>query len=99
MLIVIPSKPDSVYCNAVFFIFLSRYGDIYATSTSEVKIACFVMVVGLLAFAGVIMTGMSSIISNLDAQRGRFYNRMDAIRIHMVQYYEYSQSVGLTLWF
>lgn len=44
------------------------------------------MVIGFLAIAGVIMTGMSSIIGNLDAQRGRFYSRIDAIRIHMVQY-------------
>ncbi|XP_031433622.2 potassium channel KAT4-like isoform X2 [Clupea harengus] len=60
------------------------YGDIYGTNTTEVKLAALVMVIGFLAIAGVIMTGMSSIIGNLDAQRGRFYSRIDAIRIHMI---------------
>ncbi|XP_076130467.1 cyclic nucleotide-gated cation channel alpha-3-like [Alosa pseudoharengus] len=73
---------DAIYWAAITLSGVG-YGDIHPISTSEVQITCIVMVVGLLAFAGVIMTGMSSIISNLDAQRGRFYNRMEAIRMHM----------------
>nr|XP_029527489.1 uncharacterized protein LOC115136139 isoform X1 [Oncorhynchus nerka] len=51
----------------------------------EVMVASLVMVLGLFAFIGVIATGMSSIISNLDARRGRFCHRMESICLHMKQ--------------
>ncbi|XP_045080549.1 LOW QUALITY PROTEIN: uncharacterized protein LOC123481251, partial [Coregonus clupeaformis] len=60
------------------------YGDIHAMKIPEVTVASLVMVVGLFAF-GVIVTGMSSIISNLDARRGRFHHRMESICLHMKQ--------------
>uniref|UniRef100_A0A674CGT8 Cyclic nucleotide-gated potassium channel n=1 Tax=Salmo trutta TaxID=8032 RepID=A0A674CGT8_SALTR len=61
------------------------YGDIHAMKIPEVMVASLVMVVGLFAFIGVIATGMSSIISNLDARRGRFCHRMESICLHMKQ--------------
>uniref|UniRef100_A0A8C7JK48 Cyclic nucleotide-gated potassium channel n=1 Tax=Oncorhynchus kisutch TaxID=8019 RepID=A0A8C7JK48_ONCKI len=61
------------------------YGDIHAMKIPEVMVASLVMVLGLFAFIGVIATGMSSIISNLDARRGRFCHRMESICLHMKQ--------------
>ncbi|XP_063059056.1 uncharacterized protein LOC134452536 isoform X2 [Engraulis encrasicolus] len=59
------------------------FGDIFAVRSEETYYAVITMILGLFAFSGVIMTGMSSTISNLDSERGKFYSRMDAIRIHM----------------
>ncbi|CDQ79437.1 unnamed protein product [Oncorhynchus mykiss] len=61
------------------------YGDIHAMKIPEVMVASLVMVLGLFAFIGVIATGMSSIISNLDARRGRFCHRMESICLYMKQ--------------
>ncbi|XP_050966558.1 uncharacterized protein LOC127165725 [Labeo rohita] len=60
------------------------YGDIHATNLEEATIASFVMVLGLLSF-GISMSNMSSVITNMAAQRGRFYHRVDAILHYMRQ--------------
>ncbi|XP_066501422.1 cyclic nucleotide-gated channel alpha-2-like [Hoplias malabaricus] len=60
-----------------------RYGEIHAMNGSETVVASVVMVIGLVAFLGAIMTGLSSIISNLDRRRGRFYYRMETICSYM----------------
>ncbi|XP_041079789.1 uncharacterized protein LOC121297506 [Polyodon spathula] len=43
----------------------------------------FIMFTALGVLVGVIMTGMSSIITNLDARRGRFYHRLYSIKLNM----------------
>ncbi|XP_051533343.1 uncharacterized protein LOC127428788 [Myxocyprinus asiaticus] len=68
----------SLYWSAITLCAIG-FGDIHATNLEEVTVASFVMVVGLLAVSGIIMTSMSSIISNMDAQRGRFYHRMETV--------------------
>uniref|UniRef100_A0A4W4EST5 Cyclic nucleotide-binding domain-containing protein n=1 Tax=Electrophorus electricus TaxID=8005 RepID=A0A4W4EST5_ELEEL len=60
-----------------------KYGEIHAMNEREVIVAAAVMVLGLVAFLGVVVTGMSSIISNLDTRRGRFCHRMDSICLYM----------------
>ncbi|XP_043094879.1 uncharacterized protein LOC122345115 [Puntigrus tetrazona] len=60
------------------------YGDIHATNLEEATVASFVMVLGLLSF-GISMSNMSSVISNMVAQRGRFYHRVNAILHYMRQ--------------
>ncbi|XP_073695562.1 cyclic nucleotide-gated cation channel alpha-3-like [Garra rufa] len=60
------------------------YGDIHATNLEEATIASFVMVLGLLSF-GISMSNLSSVISNMVAQRGRFYHRVEAILHYMRQ--------------
>uniref|UniRef100_A0A673L3B5 Cyclic nucleotide-gated potassium channel n=1 Tax=Sinocyclocheilus rhinocerous TaxID=307959 RepID=A0A673L3B5_9TELE len=60
------------------------YGDIHATNLEEATAASFVMVLGLLSF-GISMSNMSSVITNMVAQRGRFYHRVDAILHYMRQ--------------
>ncbi|KAI7795656.1 hypothetical protein IRJ41_002465 [Triplophysa rosa] len=60
------------------------FGDVHATYLEEVTAASFVMVLGLLSF-GIIMTNMSSLISNMDAQRGKFYHRMETVH-HYVKH-------------
>ncbi|XP_066501410.1 potassium voltage-gated channel subfamily H member 7-like [Hoplias malabaricus] len=59
------------------------YGEIHAMNGSETVVASVVMVIGLVAFLGAIMTGLSSIISNLDRRRGRFFHRMETICSYM----------------
>ncbi|XP_066501242.1 uncharacterized protein [Hoplias malabaricus] len=59
------------------------YGEIHAMNGSETVVASVVMVIGLVAFLGAIMTGLSSVISNLDRRRGRFYHRMETICSYM----------------
>uniref|UniRef100_A0A8C1Y911 Cyclic nucleotide-gated potassium channel n=1 Tax=Cyprinus carpio TaxID=7962 RepID=A0A8C1Y911_CYPCA len=60
------------------------YGDIHATNLEEATVASFVMVLGLLSF-GISMSNMSSVITNMVTQRGRFYHRVDAILNYMRQ--------------
>ncbi|KAI4878623.1 hypothetical protein NFI96_015444 [Prochilodus magdalenae] len=60
------------------------YGDIYAKNTDEAVIAVVVMVIGMVVFHGIVLSGMSSIIANLDSRRGRFCRRIKAICLHMV---------------
>lgn len=62
---------------------LNSYGDIHATNLEEATVASFVMVLGLLSF-GISMSNMSSVITNMVTQRGRFYHRVDAILNYMV---------------
>nr|XP_015204833.1 PREDICTED: uncharacterized protein LOC107077636 isoform X2 [Lepisosteus oculatus] len=59
------------------------YGDIHPVIISEVYLSVLVMITGLTAIFGMVMTGMSSIITNLDARRGRFYHRLEAIKFNM----------------
>lgn len=62
---------------------MNSFGDIHATNLEEATIASLAMVVGFLAF-GISMSDMSSVIGNMMAQRGRFYNRMEAVHHYMV---------------
>ncbi|KTF86113.1 hypothetical protein cypCar_00012348 [Cyprinus carpio] len=62
----------------------NAYGDIHATNLEEATVASFVMVLGLLSF-GISMSNMSSVITNMVTQRGRFYHRVDAILNYMRQ--------------
>ncbi|XP_072518578.1 cyclic nucleotide-gated cation channel alpha-3-like [Salminus brasiliensis] len=59
------------------------YGELHAMNEDEVVVASIVMVIGLIAFNGVIMADLSSIISNLDRRRGRFCHRMETICLYM----------------
>uniref|UniRef100_W5MTF2 Cyclic nucleotide-gated potassium channel n=1 Tax=Lepisosteus oculatus TaxID=7918 RepID=W5MTF2_LEPOC len=61
------------------------YGDIHPVIISEVYLSVLVMITGLTAIFGMVMTGMSSIITNLDARRGRFYHRLEAIKFNMLK--------------
>lgn len=62
---------------------MNSFGDIHATNLEEATVASLAMVVGFLAF-GISMSDMSSVISNMMAQRGRFYHRMEAVHHYMV---------------
>ncbi|MBN3286274.1 KCNH7 protein, partial [Polyodon spathula] len=62
------------------------YGDIHALTILETVYSVFIMFTALGVLVGVIMTGMSSIITNLDARRGRFYHRLYSIKLNMVGY-------------
>ncbi|XP_048022697.1 uncharacterized protein LOC125253005 isoform X2 [Megalobrama amblycephala] len=69
------------------------YGDIHATNLEEATVASLVMVVGFLAF-GISMSSLSSVISNMMAQRGRFYHRMEAVH-HYMRHMELPEEIQL----
>ncbi|CAL8363568.1 unnamed protein product [Lota lota] len=73
---------DAIYWAAVV-LFTLGYGDLHATTANEATVASVIMLIGVFAIAGYVMTDMSSIISNLDARKGKFFVRMESIRHHM----------------
>ena len=61
------------------------YGDISATSTAERIFACFIMIIGVIAFS--FSTGsLSSIISNVDSRQAAYRQRLDVLKELRVTY-------------
>uniref|UniRef100_H3BE11 Cyclic nucleotide-binding domain-containing protein n=1 Tax=Latimeria chalumnae TaxID=7897 RepID=H3BE11_LATCH len=63
------------------------YGDIHAFNNIEVLLSILTMLIGFSILLGVVTSGMSSIITNLDARRGRYYHRFNTIKRHMNDIY------------
>ncbi|XP_043925871.1 potassium channel AKT2/3-like [Protopterus annectens] len=60
------------------------YGDIHAENSLEALFCVLLMFISLLALTGIIICGISSIVTNLDAQRGSYYYRLEVIEKSMV---------------
>ncbi|MGH0161850.1 UNVERIFIED_CONTAM: hypothetical protein FKN15_041972 [Acipenser sinensis] len=74
------------FCIIVIFIHSTAcvwYGDIHSLTLLETVYSVIIMFTALGVLVGVIMTGMSSIITNLDARRGRFCHRLYSIKLNM----------------
>ena len=69
--------------DAFFFLHTYRYGDIHPLLELEKWFAIVCMLWGIVMF-GYILGGLASILTNQDAQRARYVNRLDAIKTHLV---------------
>ncbi|XP_051790258.1 uncharacterized protein LOC127529714 [Erpetoichthys calabaricus] len=59
------------------------YGDVYARNVSEIAVSVVLMCTGMILLSGFIMADMSSIITNLEARKGRFYTRLESIKLYL----------------
>ncbi|CAL8300228.1 unnamed protein product [Merluccius merluccius] len=73
---------DAIYWSSMT-LFSVGYGDLHATTVNEAKVTSVIMLIGVFAIVGYIIPDMSSLISNLDASKVKFFLRMESIRHHM----------------
>ncbi|KAG2455548.1 CNGA1 protein, partial [Polypterus senegalus] len=59
------------------------YGDVYARNVREIAVSVVLMCTGMILLSGFIMADMSSIITNLEARKGRFYTRLESIKLYL----------------
>ena len=65
---------------------LLSYGDIYAVNLTEKWFSIFAMLGGICAFFGMLLGGLTSMLTNFDALRARFVHRLQTIKGNLVRY-------------
>eukprot|EP00058_Branchiostoma_floridae_P006940 XP_002592428.1 hypothetical protein BRAFLDRAFT_67294 [Branchiostoma floridae] len=61
------------------------YGDIHAKSLSEKAYSIAAMLAGVAVFFGMILGGMTSMLTNMDSQRAQFTHRLDTIKQYLIE--------------
>ncbi|KAI8478218.1 hypothetical protein Bbelb_440550 [Branchiostoma belcheri] len=61
------------------------YGDVHAKELSEKAYSIAAMLAGVAVFFGMILGGMTSMLTNMDSQRARFTHRLDTIKQYLIE--------------
>eukprot|EP00058_Branchiostoma_floridae_P022784 XP_002608274.1 hypothetical protein BRAFLDRAFT_87952 [Branchiostoma floridae] len=61
------------------------YGDVHAQTLSEKAYSIVAMLAGVAVFFGMILGGMTSMLTNMDSQRAGFTHRLDTIKQYLIE--------------
>ncbi|XP_066276868.1 uncharacterized protein [Branchiostoma lanceolatum] len=61
------------------------YGDVHAKTLTEKAYSIAAMLAGVAVFFGLILGGMTSMLTNMDSQRARFTHRLETIKQYLIE--------------